>query len=47
MREIATAMIMKGKVTFLTLPVFVPGGKGRNTAASRNAQNSMEASMRP
>lgn len=38
---------MKGKVTSLTLRVFVPGGKDRNAAASKNTQNGVEASKRP
>jgi len=45
-KEITTAMIMKRKVTFLALCLFIPGGKGGNAAASRNAQNSMETNKR-
>lgn len=40
-------MMMKRKVSFLTLRVLVPVDKGMDTAASKNAPNSVEASKRP
>lgn len=46
-RERTAAMMMKRKVSFLTLRVLVPVDKGMDTAASKNAPNSVEASKRP